>query len=89
MIRTVSLCSECATTRVRPRLDMPMVRNRGSTRPEWPVSGNVVESVSSSTVAASWKSIPCFLRFVAAFLGSHLKTTLTVYAVARSARIGG
>ena len=49
------------------------------------MSGNVVESVSSSTVAASWKSIPCFLRLAAAFLGSHLKTTISVYALAGSA----
>jgi hypothetical protein len=30
-------------------LDVPIVKNLGSTRLEWSVSGNVVENVSSST----------------------------------------
>ena len=75
MIRIMLPCSVCTTTRMRPRLDMPTVTNRRS-KPECSSSGNVVESVSSRTVAALWKSMPCFLRLPAAFSESHLKTTL-------------
>ena len=45
-----------------------MMRNRRSPV-EWSASGNVVESGSSKTVAASRKSTPCFVRFSSAFVG--------------------
>lgn len=54
------------------------MRNRRSPV-EWSASGNVVESGSSNTVAASRKSTSCLLRFSFAFAGSHVNVTETVY----------
>jgi hypothetical protein len=65
-MRIVSFRSVCATTRTRPAEDAPSVRKRDSSR-ECVSSGNVVESGSSSTVAASWNVTRCFLAFAAAF----------------------
>ena len=84
MIRIMLLPSVCTTTRTRPLLDIPMVTNRDS-KMERSGSEKVDESVSLRTVAASWKSIPCFFRLVAAFSVSHLKTT-SQYTLARSGR---
>ena len=80
MIRIVSPVSVCDTTRIRPGADKPMIRNRRSAR-EWSVSGNVVESESSKTVAASRKSTPCALRFSFALFGSQVNFTTSLYAL--------
>ena len=45
------------------------------------MSGNVVESGSSKTVAASRKSTPCALRFSSALFGSQVNFTTSLYAL--------
>ena len=76
--RTVAPTSVYATTKIRPRADRPMITNRCSPQ-EWSASGNATDPRSSKTVAASRKSTRCFLRFLAAFRGSHVNVTGPVY----------
>ena len=85
MMRMVSFRSVCATTSTCPAEDAPSVRKRASSR-ECVASGNVVESGSSSAVAASWKATRCFLAFAAAFVGSHSNCIVEVYAPLRNRR---
>ena len=73
-MRIVWPCSVCATTSSCPGADIPIVKNRCSDI-EWALSGKVVDSESSKTVAPSRKSTPCFLRLAAALPGSHVKIT--------------
>ena len=46
----------------------------------------MIECQSAKAVAASSKDMPCFLRFSAAFLGSHSNFTPAVYGKPRLAR---
>jgi len=47
----------------------------------------VIECQSAKAVAASSKDMPCFLRFSAAFLGSHSNFTPAVYGKAAAGEV--
>ena len=62
--------SAWARKRIRCLRERPMVMKRLSSV-EWSGSGRVSANGSVKTVLASSNETPCFLRFDAAFFGSH------------------